>query len=49
MNNGFTTPLFKLTQDDPLFPYLFILVLEIWLSISEMTQPLKKLELMIKN
>ena len=29
MNNGFTTPLFKLSQDDPLFPYLFILVLEI--------------------
>ena len=30
MNNGFTTPLFKLRQDDPLFPYLFyILVLEI--------------------
>lgn len=25
MNNGFTTPLFKLSQDDP----LFILVLEI--------------------
>ena len=29
MNNGFTTPLFKLSQGDPLFPYLFILVLEI--------------------
>ena len=29
MNNGFTTPLFKLSQDDPLFPCLVILVLEI--------------------
>ena len=29
MNNSFTTPLFKLSQGDLLFPHLFILVLEI--------------------
>ena len=48
MNNGLSTGFFKLSsgtkQGDPLFPYLFILVLEIFLFESEMTPQLKVLK-----